>query len=65
MLFLWLVVPTLSGGIFSDKSNGKDAIAAFIDAANYFNRQSDVVSLEPNVRIVDTTDSYEVQKAGI
>lgn len=53
-----------SGGIFSKDSD--DALNAFKEAAQYFNRHvSETVNLQAVAITVDTTDSYIVQKAGI
>lgn len=54
----------LLGGIFSEKN--QDAMAAFTEAANNFNRlRKQTINLEAVTITVDTTDSYRMQKAGI
>lgn len=52
----------LSGGIFP--LNGDDAKNAFIAAAEYFTKKSDTVTLLPKSIMVNTSDSYEVQREG-
>lgn len=52
----------LSGGIFPE--NSEDAQRAFTGAADYFNKKSDNVRIEAIPFMVNTSDSYMVQKKG-
>lgn len=55
--FLW------SGGIFPE--NSEHLVNAFQNAAQYVNRFSEKLGLQPIVRTVDISDSFEVQKTGL